>query len=56
MATELDKAEQQLYGWYCEMALTDKEWEELKDGEAVNYLTDCNRSEIDEHFIKEKSK
>lgn len=62
MATQLDMAEQQLYGWHAAehgerlvslvkaMGLSAKEWEKLKDSGTVEYLTDGERKEIDGIF------
>ena len=63
MATQLDMAEQQLYGWHCAqtgerlpalvsgMGLTRAEWNQmLKDG-SVEYLTFGEVCEIDHYFM-----
>lgn len=59
MATQLDMAEQQIFGWHHAMrgyslrdliegmGLIKMEWENLKAKGAVNYLTDSEREEID---------
>ena len=64
----LEKAEQQIYGWHLGvqderlvslisgMGLTKAEWEALKNGEQVNYLTDNERDDIDVHFDQEAKK
>ena len=64
MATKLDMAEQQFYGWQCAhsgerieslvngMGLSKKEWEALKKENRVDYLPDYVKKEIDTHFIK----
>lgn len=62
MATILDMAEQQIYGWHSAkqgetllilvnaMGLTSDEWKILKDDGVVNYLTSEQCTEIDEYF------
>jgi len=62
MATQLDMAEQQLYGWHCAeqgerlvalvrgMGLTEKEWLKMCDDGSVAYLTDSEFDEIDNYF------
>ncbi len=68
MATKLDMAEQQLYGWRCAiqgeplirlvqgMGLTATEWKKLNNDSAVGYLTDEERNEVDEYFQYQNTK
>ena len=64
MATKLDMAEQQLYGWHAAivgerllglvggMGLTRKEWEKLCGEGLVSYLSDDEINEIDNYFAE----
>ena len=59
MATRLDMAEQQLFGWSSRehgetliglvrgMGLTYKEWKRLKESGAVDYITEQEAAEIE---------
>ena len=63
MTTQLDMAEQQLYGWHCakageqliamveSMGLTEKEWLKMCQAGVLSYLTASEFAEIDEYLL-----